>query len=150
MVVIVMLKTSMFPRWWPWWLGLWGPGDPQVTGQGQAGVGRMGKRKCRRFKCFQGYGIGNLVAQPTFLSSRSNAEMHPPEADGGIWGPPDDAVFNSILGSIRALLPASRSQKYFVLFVYFEKYRALKSWRANFFKGTIIIVNDKAEDFCHA
>ena len=43
------------------------------------------------------------MAQPTFLSSRSNAEMHPPEADEGIQGSPDDAVFNSIVGSIRAL-----------------------------------------------
>ena len=86
-------------------------------------------------------GKQNLVVQPTFHSSRSNAEMHPPEAAGGIQGPPDEAVINSILGSIRALLPASQSLKYFVLFLFQKKYRALKSWHANsfFFKGTIII-----------
>ena len=32
-------------------------------------------------------GKQNLVVQPTFHSSRSNAEMHPPEAAGGIQGP---------------------------------------------------------------
>ena len=96
-------------------------------------------------------GKQNLVVQPTFHSSRSNAEMLPPEAAGGIQGPQDDAVINSIL-FIRALLPASQSPKYFVLFLFQKKYRALKSWRANsfFFKGTIIIWNGKAEDFCHA
>ena len=93
---------------------------------------------------------GGAADLPKFISSRSNADMLPPEADGGIRGPPDDAVFNSILGSIRALLPASWSLKYFVLFLLRKKYLALKSWRANFFKGTIIIVNGKAEDFCHA
>ena len=122
MVVIVNLKTSMFPPLTA--MVIQDYEDLEIL-KLLARLARDGwgnaTCKCRRFKCFQGYGIGNLVAQPTFLSSRSNAEMHPPEADGGIQGPLDDAVFNSILGSIRALLPASLSLKYFVLFFFRKK-----------------------------